>query len=84
MKLSVLSANHGDTISTVWYLIKYSVIDHALSNIYMSTIACQRCMNRSSLKDIALVDNKIDYMLLQRRQIIKSVENRKDIKIQET
>lgn len=50
----------------------------------MSTIACQRCMFRSSLKAIALVDNKIDYMLLQRRQIIKSVENRKDIKIQET
>ena len=36
-------------------------------------------MFRSSLKAIALVDNKIDYMLLQRRQIIKSVENRKDI-----
>ena len=45
----------------------------------MSTIACQRCMFRSSLKAIARVDNKIDYMLLQRRQIIKSVENRKDI-----
>ena len=36
-------------------------------------------MFHSSLKAIALVDNKIDYMLLQRRQIIKSVENRKDI-----
>ena len=45
----------------------------------MSTIACQRCMFRSSLKAITLVDNKIDYMLLQRRQIIKSIENSKDI-----
>jgi hypothetical protein len=36
-------------------------------------------MFRSSLKAIALVDIKIDYMLLQRRQIIKLVENRKDI-----